>query len=113
MIDHEGKPNVSGFHKCSPTVVVLNSKSLTTEYRPDYYLYGQFMKFIQAGARRVATTSPSGAPATVAFKNPDGSLVLVAANPNEDAAKLTVAWHGQNVTATMEPKSAATLQWAP
>jgi len=113
MIDHQGKPNVSGFHDCDPTIIVLNRDTLATEYRADYYLYGQFMKFIQPGAVRIATTDPRKAPANVAFRNPDGSIVLVAANPQSTTRPLSLRWRGEVLTTTLPPKSVATLQWRP
>jgi len=113
MIDHQGKPNVSGFHDCSPTIIVLNRDTLATEYRADYYLYGQFMKFIQPGAVRIATTNPRKAPANVAFRNPDGSIVLVAANPESTRRPLSLSSRGEILTTTLPPKSVATLQWRP
>ncbi len=113
MIDHQGKPNVSGFHDCDPTIIVLHRDTLATEYRADYYLYGQFMKFIQRGARRIAATAPRGGPANVAFQNPDGSLVLVAANPQGKPAALAIAWRGQTVSTVLGAKSVATLRWSP
>lgn len=112
MIDHQGKPNVSGFHECDPTIIVLNRETLKTEYRADYYLYGQFMKFIAPGAVRVATSDGAAVPANVGFKNPDGSLVLVVANPESKPRGLTVAWRGQVFAATLSAKAMATFRWA-
>jgi glucosylceramidase len=101
MIDHQGKPNVSGFHDCDPTIIVLNRDTLQTEYRADYYIYGQFMKFIAPGAVRIASSLPSKSPANVAFQNPDGSLVLVVAHPGSSARDVVVEWEGRNFTATL------------
>lgn len=111
LIDHLGKPNVSGFHDCDPTIIVLNRNTLQLEYRADYYLYGQFMKFIAPGAARVATTESAGRSPNVAFSNPDGSLVLVVANPRTKPRELTVAWAQQVFTAELTPNSVATFRW--
>jgi len=113
MIDHKGRPNVSGFHDCSPTIIVLNRDTFETEYRADYYLYGQFMKFIQPGAVRVSTSLPRGTPPNVAFRNPDGALVLVAANPQSSPQRLSFDWRGFHATTMLAPKSAATFRWKP
>jgi O-glycosyl hydrolase len=111
MIDHEGKPNVSGFHDCDPTIIVLNRETLKPEYRADYYIYGQFMKFILPGALRIASESPSEGPAHVAFKNPDRSLVLVVANPGSSTRGVVVEWEGRAFTAALTAKSVATFRW--
>jgi glucosylceramidase len=111
MIDHQGKPNVSGFHDCDPTIIVLNRDALKPEYRADYYVYGQFMKSILPGAVRIGSSSPSGAPANVAFRNPDGSLVLVVANPDSSARKVVVEWKGRAFTVVLTAKSVASFRW--
>lgn len=111
MIDHQGKPNVSGFHDCDPTIIVLDRDTLHPEYRADYYVYGQFMKFILPGAVRIKSSSPSAAPANVAFRNPDGSLVLVVANHDSSARKVGVQWKGSAFTAVLTAQSVATFRW--
>lgn len=111
MIDHQGKPNVSGFHDCDPTIIVLNRDTLKPEYRADYYIYGQFMKFILPGGLRIASESPSKGPAHVAFKNPDRSLVLVVANPGSSTRDVVVEWEGRAFTAALTAKSVATFRW--
>ena len=111
MIDHQGKPNVSGFHDCDPTIIVLNRDTRKPEYRPDYYIYGQFMKFILPGALRIASESPSNDPAHVAFMNPDRSLILVVANPGSSTRDVVVEWNGRTFTAALTAKSVATFRW--
>ena len=112
MIDHQGKPNVSGFHDCDPTIIVLQRDTLATEYRADYYIYGQFMKFIAPGAVRIGPSSPAKAPPHVAFQNPDGSLVLVVAHPGSGPKAVLVTWAGRTFTATLAAKSVATFRWS-
>jgi O-glycosyl hydrolase len=113
MIDHEGKPNVSGFHDCDPTIIVLNRNTLQPEYRADYYLYGQFMKFITPDAVRIVSTEASRVPPNVAFQNPDGRLLLITANPEPNPRSVEVEWNGRRFNATLPAKSAATFRWAP
>jgi glucosylceramidase len=112
MIDHQGKPNVSGFHDCDPTIIVLNRDKLQPEYRADYYIYGQFMKFIPAGALRIATSECTGPASNVAFKNPDGSRVLVVANAGPKPREFAVSWNDSVFTAALPAKSVATFRWA-
>lgn len=112
MIDHQGKPNVSGFHDCDPTILVLNRDMLQLEYRADYYIYGQFMKFLPSGAVRVATSQSLGLPSNVAFKTPDGSLVLVVANFESKPREFAVGWGSNAFTAVLAEKSVATFRWA-
>jgi len=111
MIDHQGKPNVSGFHDCDPTIIVLNRDTLQPEYRADYYIYGQFMKFLPPRAVRIATSESSSALPNVAFKNPNGSLVLVVANAGPKPREFTVGWGDNVFSAALPAKSVATFRW--
>lgn len=111
LIDHRGKPNVSGFHDCDPTIVVINRDTLQLEYRADYYIYGQFMKFITPGAVRIASSEASGLPSNVAFKSPDGSLVLLVANAESKPCEVSVVWDGSVFASTLRAKSVATFRW--
>jgi len=90
VIDHKTQPN-QGPHDCSPTCIVLNSKTLELEYRFDYYMYGHFMKYIKRGAVRIEST-PSKTLPNVAFKNPDGSIVLIMVNPTKKTQQFTIGW---------------------
>ncbi|MHC4741138.1 MAG: glycoside hydrolase family 30 protein [Planctomycetota bacterium] len=111
VIDHKARPN-PGPHDCSPTCIVLNSETLELEYRFDYYMYGQFMKYIERKAVRIGSTSSKKTP-NAAFKNPDGSIVLVAVNPRKNAQKLSIGWKGRKLETELPAKSVATLKWKP
>ena len=110
VIDHKAQPN-PGPHHCSPTCIVLNSKTLELDYRFDYYMYGQFMKFIKAGAVRINSTPSSKSLPNVAFSNPDSSIVLVVANPRRKRQTITVSWKEQCLKAELVAKSVATFVW--
>jgi O-glycosyl hydrolase len=45
-----------------------------------YYIWGQFSRYLQLGAQRIDSTDRMGTISNVAFKNPDGSVVVVVAN---------------------------------
>jgi len=111
IIDHKAQPN-PGPHYCSPTCIVLNSKTLDLEYRFDYYMYGQFMKFIDRDAVRIDSTSSKTLP-NVAFKNPDSSIVFVAVNPGKKNQMLAMGWEGRGLEMRLPAESIATLTWKP
>ena len=56
---------------------------------------------------------PAAAPAHVAFRNPDGHLVLVAANPDSLARALVLEWKGRTFSAIPAATSGATFRWRP
>lgn len=45
-----------------------------------YYIWGQFSRNVQLGAKRIDSTDRMGTISNVAFQNPDGSVVVVVAN---------------------------------
>ena len=76
---------------------------------PEYNLYGQFMKFIRPGAVRI--DSDPGSPETttnVAFKNPDGSMVIVVINQCDWTQDVRFLVDGNQLSASLPPSTVAT-----
>ena len=110
LLDEKRRPN-RGPHFASPTCIVLNSETLELKYRFDYYMYGQFMKFIARGAVRLESTVGDRDFNSIAFRNPDGSLVLVAANNAKHIHRFTVRCGEQAFRASLPAKSVGTFRW--
>jgi glucosylceramidase len=112
MIDENRGPNKGPFPP-SPTILILNSKELSVTYRFDYYIYGQFMKFIQRGAVRIDSGEPERTFGSVAFRNPDGKIALIVANAGEEPREFRIL-SGEQVAATSLPRrTVATYIWQP
>lgn len=112
MLTHDRKPN-RGPHMASATAIEL-TEDLSVNYRYDYYMYGQFMKFIQRGAARIESNDIDSRFFTnAAFRNPDGSIVLVVANAGREDRVYTVACLGQMFQAEQPANSVATYVWMP
>ncbi len=111
VLDQDQKPN-NGPHTASPTCIVLHKDDgMRLEYRYDYYMYGQFMKFIERGAVRIASEGGNRRFQHVAFRNPDGRMVLVAANLNRDALEVAVVCEGNTAVVAIPSRATATLIW--
>ncbi len=89
--------------------VTVNSTTHTYALTSDYWALAQFSKFIQLGAVRIdssdpssCTTSPTGGwncgLEDVAFRNPDGSQVIVATAHDGHPHLATIAENGQSVS---------------
>jgi len=107
-------PHLGGCGTCTGIVTVGPGDTVT--YNAEYYALGQLSRFVQPGAVRVASTSFgttgwNGEVMDVAFRNPDGSTVLVAHNENDNAQALTVQEGGQRFTYTLPGDSLATFSW--
>nr|WP_239470683.1 RICIN domain-containing protein [Archangium violaceum] len=111
-LDPNHGPYVGGCVDCRGMITVNNSNGTYTK-NEDYYVWAQLAKVVRSGAVRIASTFQSdGGIQTVAFKNPDGSLALVALNTN-DTSTITfkVRWSGQSFDYTLPPRSVASFKW--
>jgi glucosylceramidase len=112
LLDEHQQPN-SGPHDADPTAVELLADG-TVRYNPDYFIYGQFMKSIARDAVRVASSDPGIRTfGTVAVVNPDGEVVLVAANSRRSQQRFAVRCDGLTFEAELPPRTMATYRWRP
>lgn len=112
MIDYDGKPN-NGPFKTTRTTIQPRRDGSGVDYNFDYYEYGHFMKFIKRGAVRIGSSEPAAEVTNVAFRNPDGELVLVVVNEGKGRADCTVACGGRHFRAAVPARAIATYCWRP
>lgn len=118
------RPNL-GCPRCTG-LITIDEGSHTVSYRSDYYQLGQLGKFVQPGARRISSNTfvtynyanhltgvdyTTGGFDDVAFRNPDGTKVLLAHNNGTRAIRFGVSWHGRAVTHTLPAGATVTLIW--
>lgn len=112
VLDENRKPN-RGPHSASSTCIELK-KNLDVAYRPDYYLYGQFMKFVQRGAVRISSGLQEERLFNhLAFHNPDNSIVLIAANVSRKPQSFSVTCDNVIFRAELPARSVGTYVWMP
>ena len=75
-----------------------------------YYTMGHFSKFIPPGSFRIASTALSEV-ANVAFRTPQGKIVLIAANKSLKLQKFQVTLQGKTFRAELQDGSVATYVW--
>jgi glucosylceramidase len=64
------------------------------------------------GAHRIASnTFGPGSIEDVAFKNPDGSKVLLVLNASGASSSFTVSWKGENFNYNLPAGAVATFTW--
>ncbi|MCC6233267.1 MAG: hypothetical protein IT580_11525 [Verrucomicrobiales bacterium] len=110
MLDEQGRPN-NGPFPATHAILKLHSDTLRVEPLFEYFAYGQFMKFIRRGAVRLESSEGDRSLRNVVFRNPDGTLVLVAANTEARAKAVVVRWRGRGAQIPMDAKSVTTLRW--
>ena len=93
VLDQRGGPNHVGNFCDAPVLVDTNTQEV--RYTPAFYYIAHFSKFVAPGAHRIAS---SGGPAdlqSIAFTNPDGSLVAIVLNDTEAPVAFTLSTPGQ------------------
>jgi glucosylceramidase len=114
--DEKHGPFVGGCDTCRGLMTIDPAKSLRdiVKAEPDYYVLGQASKFLLPGAVRIASDEPAGTQLKdVAFRNPNGVVVLYLLNAGTRAQDLRIGWHGNTVATTIPAGSVATFVWKP
>lgn len=114
-LDTNNGPYVNTPGACSTCrgVVTVDQSTGNVTYNSDYYGLGQASKFVTPGAYRVDSNSfGSGNLEDVAFKNTDGSKVLVTYNGGSSSNTFQVKWNNEAFTYTLAAGAAATFKWS-
>ncbi|MET1059215.1 MAG: glycoside hydrolase family 30 beta sandwich domain-containing protein [Nocardioides sp.] len=110
----DGGPHNGGCGTCTGVVTVQGDGTVTRN--AEYYTLGHLSRFVEPGARRVASTSYgttawNGMPMSSAFVNPDGSTALVVHNEHDNPRTIAVAVGGQSFDYTLPGGALATFTW--
>ena len=97
----------------SPTMLMqLDGDTPQWVINSDYYLLGQFSRFIRPGAVRLKCPFGDASKLTaVAFRNPDGGTAVVLVNQTSKAQPFRITVGQHSCTGTMQDKSVATVTW--
>jgi glucosylceramidase len=112
--DENHGPNIGGCDSCRGLVTVHTKEPRAgqVEYGIEYYTLGHYTKFVRKGAYRIDSTANPEV-LNVAFKNPDGSLVLIAYNDAAQPKTFKVRWHSQAFDYTLPVNTGVTFRWQP
>ena len=89
--------------------ILYDNETKQLVYTPIYYYIGHFSKYVERGAKRIATTKYCEQIHTCAFKNPDGKIVLVMMNVSNNDMPAVVRYNDVCTTVNLEPHSIATV----
>jgi glucosylceramidase len=107
-LDANHGPVIGSCTNCNGLVTV-NGGSVT--YNADYYVLGHLAKFVKPGAVRIDSTGQGqGGIENVAFRNPDGSIALVAVNSG-GAQNFQVSYNGSTFGYNLPAGAMATFTW--
>lgn len=113
-LDPSGGPHVGGCGNCTGILTIGPGDEVTAN--AEYYTLGHLSRFVQPGAVRIAstafgTTGWNGEVMDVAFRDPDGTTVLVAHNENDSPQAFGVMEGDRSFTYTLPGDSLATFTW--
>ena len=108
-LDENGKPNIGPF-PCGG-LVTINSKSGDVSLSGQYFAIGHFSKFVKRDAVRLDSQSKIDGVDHIAFKNPDGLMVLVLTNTGAER-HLSICLGGKAADITLGADSMTTLTWS-
>lgn len=112
-LDPNHGPNLGTGNSCQTCrgIVTVDQSTGNVTYNSDYYGLGHASKFVEQGAYRIFSSSGSNGLEDVAFKNPDGSKVLVAYNSAASSQTFDVQWGGRYFRYTLPAGAAVTFKW--
>jgi glucosylceramidase len=121
-LDEQGKPNVGPF-SCGGVITVENGSHKVTK-SGQYWAFAHYSKHVKRGAKVIASNGTEAAPTGglldasastalthVAFRNPDGSYVVVLANRGSER-KVQLVMGTNALEMDMPADSLYTLQWS-
>ncbi len=76
-----------------------------------YYTIAHASKFIEPGSVRIASTVSGAAPQQVAFRRPDGTIVLLLANTTEAPQAFEIRFKNQAMKTSLAAGAVATYVW--
>ncbi|MGL3198816.1 MULTISPECIES: glycoside hydrolase family 30 beta sandwich domain-containing protein [Curtobacterium] len=113
FLNTDGGPNTGPLDAacCSvPFSAPASDLDAYTTHR-DYYLYGQITRFVAQGAVVIGSDETSTDVSNVAFRNPDGTVVVVVANGASTARSIAIRSSDGVVTDTLPALSVGTYRW--
>jgi len=112
-LDQNHEPHLGGCKNCRGVITVkVDNGAAETIPTVDFTALAHVSKFVRPGARRIeSNTFGPGSLEDVAFRNPDGSLVLLVLNSSPKPVTFNVSWKEKYAVYTLPGNAAVTLIW--
>jgi glucosylceramidase len=101
-------PHTTGGCGTCQGAVTVSSQTFTRNV--SYYIIAHASKFVKPGAMRIASDASTSLP-NVAFKNADGSKVLIVLNNSGSTQVFNIKFNSKIVTSTLNSGAVATYTW--
>jgi glucosylceramidase len=114
--DQDHGPHVGGCDVCRGvlTLDVSDPQNPVVRPEPDYYVLGHASAFVLPGAVRIESDEPEGTSLKdVAFRNPDGTIVLYTLNDGAHSQFFRIHFKGKITQTVLPAGTLATYIWKP
>ncbi|WP_440905915.1 glycoside hydrolase family 30 beta sandwich domain-containing protein [Catenovulum sp. SX2] len=108
-LDTNNGPVQNGCSNCRSLVTIDSSGSMTAN--AEYYAFGHISKFLQDDAVLISSISGSQDVSTLAYKNPDNTVVVVLVNNSTNTVEVDVNWQGQYTQVELASYDVVSLIW--
>jgi glucosylceramidase len=110
-LDFTGGPNHVGNLVDAP--VLVEPATGRVLYQSSFYYIAHFSRYVRTGAHRIVSDGGPAALDSVAFTNPDGTLVVVVMNPTDAAVDFSLAADGDRLACRIPAHAIHTYLGAP
>lgn len=107
VLDRQGGPNWVKNWCVAP--IIVDPEADEVYFTPIYYTLSHFSKFIRPGATIIGVENPDESLLTVAAKNPDGSIAVVALNQGSAKKEILLTLGDRNTTLSINAKAIQTI----
>jgi O-glycosyl hydrolase len=109
-LDQRHGPFIGGCADCRGVVTVNDDGTVTKNL--EYWALAHASRFVRPGAVRIGSSQPAGSPVSnVAYRNRDGSMVVVAHNQGHQSRAFDLTIGNRHVGVTLAPGAAATYRF--
>ena len=109
-LDENSGPHLGGCGDCRG-VVTINQKTGAITRNVEYYVLGHASRFVKRGARRIDSDTNIDGLETVAFQNPNGSIVLIAVNGSSEERLFSVVVGTAGFSSSLAAGSVKAFTW--
>lgn len=106
MVLETGGRSTWGWNQNS--MITINPDTNEVIYNPEYYVMKHFSHFIASGAKRIGTKGHFSGN-SLAFENPDGSIIVLVSNGMKKQRNMTLKANNKEYVVTLKPNSINTF----
>jgi glucosylceramidase len=107
VLDRQGGPNWAKNWRVAP--VIVDTEKDEVYFTPLYYTMAHFSRFIRPGAVRIGFENPDESLMVTAVENPDGSIIAVILNMNEEAKNIKLELNEKYSQVQISPQALQTI----